>query len=54
MALDDLRNARLLSRALEKSGYYTVLSDIHRKLGSGSGQDVVDVTDDVEVRQAAP
>ncbi|KAF8226168.1 glutamate decarboxylase [Tricholoma matsutake] len=31
VALDDLRNARLLSRALEKSGYYTVLSDIHRK-----------------------
>jgi len=30
IALDDLKNARLLSRALENSGYYTVLSDIHR------------------------
>jgi glutamate decarboxylase len=30
IALDDLKNARTLSRALEKSGYYTVLSDIHR------------------------
>ncbi|KAG6828666.1 hypothetical protein H0H92_007081 [Tricholoma furcatifolium] len=31
VALDDLKNARLLSRALEASKYYTVLSDIHRK-----------------------
>jgi glutamate decarboxylase len=30
VALDGLKNARLLSRALERSGYYTVLSDIHR------------------------
>jgi len=30
IALNDLANARLLSRALENSGYYTVLSDIHR------------------------
>jgi len=30
IALDDLKNARTLSRALERSGYYTVLSDIHR------------------------
>ncbi|KAG2364453.1 pyridoxal phosphate-dependent transferase [Suillus spraguei] len=30
VAKDDLKNARLLSRALEKSGWYTVLSDIHR------------------------
>ncbi|KAG7452756.1 glutamate decarboxylase [Guyanagaster necrorhizus] len=30
IALNDLENARLLSRALENSGYYTVLSDIHR------------------------
>lgn len=28
--LENLKNARLLSRALEMSGYYTVLSDIHR------------------------
>ncbi|THH33849.1 hypothetical protein EUX98_g320 [Antrodiella citrinella] len=30
VALDDLKNARLLSRALEKSGYFEVLSDVHR------------------------
>ena len=30
VALTDLRNARVLARALEKSGYYTVLSDVHR------------------------
>jgi glutamate decarboxylase len=30
VAKDDLKNARLLSRALEKCGWYTVLSDIHR------------------------
>ncbi|KAF7295125.1 Glutamate decarboxylase [Mycena indigotica] len=30
VALNDLKNARLLSRALENSKYYTVLSDIHR------------------------
>jgi len=34
VALDDLKNARLLSRALEKSEYYYVLSDIHRNVGS--------------------
>ncbi|GLB35302.1 putative glutamate decarboxylase [Lyophyllum shimeji] len=32
VALDDLKNARLLSRALEGSKYFTVLSDIHRKV----------------------
>lgn len=30
IALSDLKNARLLSRALEKSGLFEVLSDIHR------------------------
>lgn len=30
VALADLKNARLLSRALENSGLFTVLSDIHR------------------------
>ncbi|KAF9232149.1 glutamate decarboxylase [Melanogaster broomeanus] len=30
IALDDLQNARLFSRALERTGWYTVLSDIHR------------------------
>jgi len=29
VALDDLKNARLLARALDKSGYYTVLSEVH-------------------------
>ncbi|KAK7043692.1 glutamate decarboxylase gad1 [Paramarasmius palmivorus] len=37
VALSDLRNARLLSRALEGSGYYTVLSDIHRPAQNASG-----------------
>ncbi|KAG6887531.1 hypothetical protein C0995_014634 [Termitomyces sp. Mi166 len=32
VGLGDLKNARLLSRALEASKYYTVLSDIHRKV----------------------
>ena len=41
MALDDLKNARLLSRALERSGYYTVLSDVHRKL-EAPGQSVIE------------
>ncbi|KIJ17330.1 glutamate decarboxylase [Paxillus involutus ATCC 200175] len=31
VALDDLKNARLLSRVLEGTGWYTVLSDIHRQ-----------------------
>ena len=54
VALADLKNARLLSRALEKSGYYTVLSDVHRPAGTGGGliggvrQAVVD-EEDVEV-----
>ncbi|KAF8803528.1 glutamate decarboxylase [Phlegmacium glaucopus] len=34
IGLDDLKNARMLSRALEKTGYYTVLSDVHRKASS--------------------
>ncbi|TFK42928.1 glutamate decarboxylase [Crucibulum laeve] len=47
VALDDLKNARLLSRALEKSGYYTVLSDIHRAVGAKDaiGIDSADVED---------
>ncbi|KAI6028315.1 glutamate decarboxylase [Pisolithus orientalis] len=31
VALADLKNARLLSRALERTGWYTILSDIHRR-----------------------
>lgn len=34
VALQDLKNARTLSRALENSGYYEVLSDIHRPASS--------------------
>ncbi|KLO12024.1 glutamate decarboxylase [Schizopora paradoxa] len=30
VALSDLKNARLLARALDKSGYYTVLSEVHQ------------------------
>jgi glutamate decarboxylase len=37
IALDDLKNARVFSRALEKSGYFTVLSDIHRPATGSSG-----------------
>ena len=48
VALNDLENARLLSRALEGTGYYEVLSDIHRKLG-GSDSDVRSNEEDVEV-----
>jgi len=35
VALNDLKNARLLSRALERSGYYHVLSDVHRPVLNG-------------------
>ena len=34
---DDLKNARLFSRALENSKYYEVLSDIHRPATSIAG-----------------
>ncbi|KAG9088554.1 hypothetical protein FRC06_001975 [Ceratobasidium sp. 370] len=37
IALADLRNARILSRALEMSGYYTCLSNIHKPLGTTKG-----------------
>lgn len=48
IGLDDLKNARILSRALEKSGYYTVLSDIHRH---PQGMEAVELDEtDVEVR----
>ena len=32
VAMDDLKNARLYSRALEKSGLFEVMSDVHRPL----------------------
>ncbi|KZV98618.1 glutamate decarboxylase [Exidia glandulosa HHB12029] len=34
VAIKDLRNARLLSRALENTGYYKVLSNIHKESGT--------------------
>ncbi|CAE6410228.1 unnamed protein product [Rhizoctonia solani] len=37
IAQNDLLNARLLSRALERSGYFTCLSNIHRPLGTTKG-----------------
>jgi glutamate decarboxylase len=43
VALADLKNARTLSRALEKTGFYTVLSDIHRPAGCPAG--ITAVTD---------
>jgi hypothetical protein len=52
VALSDLKNARLLSRALEASGYYTVLSDIHRLKSEGSVGSAKQALDEehVEVR----
>ncbi len=49
VALNDLQNARLLSRALERSGYYHVLSDIHRPFGGGEAAKDFD-EESVEVR----
>ena len=40
VALQDLKNARTLSRALENSGYYEVLSDIHRPDSSSVVEDI--------------
>jgi len=37
VALQDLKNARTLSRALERTGFYEVLSDIHRFEKPASG-----------------
>ena len=52
IALQDLKNARTLSRALENSGYYEVLSDIHRPTSSSIIEDVKLKMnqEDVEVR----
>jgi glutamate decarboxylase len=43
VALGDLKNARLLSRALEASRYYKVLSDIHRSKDGSSNFNEEDV-----------
>lgn len=55
VALQDLKNARTLSRALERSGYYEVLSDIHRydqspgSVLSGAKQAIGINEEDIEV-----
>ncbi|KAI0033232.1 glutamate decarboxylase [Vararia minispora EC-137] len=48
IALADLANARTLSRALEASKYYTVLSDIHRPIDGISSAVSAVVGSDVE------
>jgi glutamate decarboxylase len=48
VALADLKNARTLSRALERSGYYTVLSDIHRRIGGHTDTSATDRSADEE------
>lgn len=56
IALADMKNARLLSRALERSGYYTVLSDVHRTAeNAGAGlianvKQAVANEEDIEVK----
>ena len=54
VALDDLKNARTLRRALEKTGLFTVLSDIHRPAEGllNSAKNAFDESD-VEVRTHA-
>lgn len=47
VAINDLKNARLLSRALENSSYYHVLSDIHRHAVQSAKGEADD--EDVEV-----
>lgn len=48
VGLSDMQNARLLSRSLEKTGYFTVLSDIHRAYGA-TNQEGID-SSNIEVR----
>lgn len=47
VGLADMKNARQFSRALEKTGYYTVLSDIHRAVGAKDPHGIDDA--DIEV-----
>jgi glutamate decarboxylase len=49
VALNDLKNARIFARALEASGYYSVLSDIHRSVGS---KGISAITQAVGLREA--
>ncbi|KAJ7172732.1 glutamate decarboxylase [Mycena filopes] len=55
VALDDLKNARLLSRCLENSKFFTVLSDIHRFDPERSlGATVKAVVDEEDVESYVP
>jgi len=54
IALQDLKNARMLSRALEKSGYYEVLSDIHRSDSSSIVEDLKLKIDQEDVESYIP
>ncbi|EJD02106.1 glutamate decarboxylase [Fomitiporia mediterranea MF3/22] len=59
IALNDLRNARVLSRALEKSGYFHVLSDCHRFAESGEGviggaKQAVGILDEEDIENYIP
>ncbi|KAF5331067.1 hypothetical protein D9619_005931 [Psilocybe cf. subviscida] len=53
VGLADMKNARLLSRALERTGYFTVLSDIHRAVGAQK-QESIDSTDIEEYEPGLP
>lgn len=59
VALQDLKNARTLSRALERTTYYEVLSDIHRydkAIGGllGDAKEAIGINqEDVEVRRVS-
>lgn len=48
VGLADMKNARMLSRALEGTGYYTVISDIHRAVGAREQRSIED--SEIEVR----
>jgi glutamate decarboxylase len=50
IALNDMKNARLLSKALDASGYYHVVSEIHKAPGGGE----VDKKDYDNVEAYAP
>jgi glutamate decarboxylase len=53
--LENLKNARLFSRALELSGYYEVLSDIHRDASTVSTiAKKVGVSDDMDAESYMP
>ncbi|RDB24023.1 Glutamate decarboxylase 2 [Hypsizygus marmoreus] len=56
VALDDLKNARLLSRALEESKYYVVLSDVHRKLETSKEyvKEAMGLGDEEEIESYVP